>query len=570
MACVYTSKHVFLDRDHTDVAAAFLVSADKVVSVAPRAQAQELATAQHAELVDFGDAFLSPGFGDAHQHVMHAALAPSILADEYCGTSEADCIERLKTFAAKPTTPQAGWLITHGWRDALWTNPQNPGVPAPAPTKASLDAVFPTRPVAMYSGDGHTLWVNTAGLAALGITDQTAPPAGGSFDRDASGQLTGVLREAAGMQYLARVLRSLTIEQLAPIYQSYFHKLASLGVTSVSDMALSLIPGADGINAPVYQLLESQGALTVRAHLYPTLSDNLSNLQELQATLTGPALRAPGFKQFFDGVSSQHTAWCSEPYSNARFAGDKGHATVEAACMRELVLAAASQHLATRIHAIGDAAVHTALDIFTEAYERYGTPAQGANTIEHAEDIQPQDISRFAYAHVVASVQPPHITIDTTQPARDLGLERARRMWPFDQMLASGTTLAFGTDAPVVDANSATVLYTACYRTLMVPPQQNPAGSASAYDPFYPEHDLTRTQALLAYTQGSAAAVGRAHELGKLAPGYFADFVVWDNNLLTCTAAELKRARPLKTFMGGREVYSRLRARAKIVRTGSR
>lgn len=562
MACVYTSNHVFLDRDHAQVAAAFLVSADKIVSVVPRAQAAELAQSAHAKLVDLGDAFITPGLGDAHQHVMHAALAPSVLADEYCGSSEADCIERLKAFAAKPTTPKDGWLITHGWRDALWTNPQNPGTPAPAPTRASLDAAFPTRPVAMYSGDSHTLWVNSAGLAALGITDQTVPPTGGSFDRDASGQLTGVLREAAGMFYVARVLSSLTTEQLAPIYEAYFKKLASLGITSVSDMALSLIPGADGINAPVYQLLESQGKLTVRAHLYPTLSDDLSNLQELQATLTGPALRAPGFKQFFDGVSSQHTAWCSEPYANPRFAGDKGRATVDPSRMRELVLSAASHKLATRIHAIGDASVHAALDIFTEAFERFGAPAQGANTIEHVEDIQPQDIPRFAQAHVVASVQPPHITIDTTQPARDLGSERASRMWPFDQMLAAGDTLAFGTDAPVVDANSATVLYTACYRTLTVPPQitrtsQPNSSTPDGYDPFFPEHALSRAQALLAYTHGSAAAVGRAHELGKLAANYYADFVVWDTNLMTCSPAELSCARPLKTFMGGREVYSR-------------
>ena len=309
--------------------------------------------------------------------------------------------------------------------------------------------------------------------------------------------------------------------------------------------------------------LEAAGKLTVRAHLYPTLSDDHSNLRELQAVLTGPALRAPGFKQFFDGVSSQHTAWCSEPYSNPHFAGDKGRATVEAARMRELVLGAAREHLATRIHAIGDAAVHAALDIFTEANERYGTPAQGTNTIEHVEDIQPQDISRFAQAHVVASVQPPHITIDTTQPARDLGSERASRMWPFDQMLAAGDTLAFGTDAPVVAADSATVLYTACYRTLTVPPELQPTQAtcgtqtSSSFDPFFPEHALSRAQALLAYTQGSAAAVGRAHELGKLAPNYYADFVVWDTNLMTCSPAELSCARPLKTFMGGREVYSR-------------
>lgn len=531
---VITSTNVFTGEVGCEATRPLAVAVvdGRVAAVAPREEASLLVPG--APIEDWGDAFVCPGFHDAHQHVFHAALFPSALATEYSGTSEADCVAHLVEWAAG--RPDDGsWLVSHGWRESLW----NPPI---VPTRASLDAAFPQRPVAMYSGDAHTLWTNTAGLRALGITDETVPPAGGSFDRDEHGHLTGVIREAAGMVYVARVLSSFSTEQLCGIYRDYFQSLNAMGITSVCDMALSLIPGADGINPQVYEALLASGDLTVRAHLFPTLSDDQSNLEELQVRYAGTRLRAPGFKQFFDGVSSQHTAWCTEEYENARFAGDVGRPTVAPERMRELVLAAAARGHAVRIHTIGDAAVHAAISIFDEAYRRYGAPTQGRNTMEHIEDIMPVDIARLHAAHVVASVQPPHVTIDLAQPARDLGEWRAQRMWPFAGMLAQGVELALGTDAPVVPPASTDVLYTAVTR-------RTPRGHEPT-DGWYPEHCLTRAQALRAYALGGAVAVGRERELGTLEVGKLADIAVWDTDFLTCADDAIQQARCLATHIG--------------------
>lgn len=533
---VITSEHVFVGAagQDEDRPLALVVRAGRVAAVVGRGEGRVLARAEGFPLEDWGDAFVCPGFHDAHQHVFHAALFPSELATEYVGSSEQDCVDHLRAWASG--RPDDGsWLVSHGWREGLW----NPPV---VPTRASLDAALPDRPVAMYSGDAHTLWTNSCGLRTLGIDDGTEPPLGGSFDRDEHGRLTGVLREAAGMTYVARVLSSFTTDELRGIYRDYFRRLRTMGITAVSDMALSLIAGADGINAPVYEALLAAGELEVRAHLFPTLTDDQTNLEELQGRLVGPRLRAPGFKQFFDGVSSQHTAWCADPYENARFAGDVGRPTVAPERMRELVLAAAARGHAVRIHTIGDAAVHAALDIFSEARERYGDPTQGRNSLEHIEDIQPADIARLRAAGVVASVQPPHVTIDLTQPARDLGEWRARRMWPFAQMRAQGVELALGTDAPVVPPTSTDVLYTAiCRRT--------PQGHEPR-DGWYPEHRLARADALRAYSLGSAAAVGRERELGSLEVGKLADIAVWDTDFLTCKEDEIQSATCLATHLG--------------------
>ena len=534
---VVASDRVYTGQGDEAVPLAFSVEGDRVAAVVPREEADSLA-GPGTRLLDLGDSFVCPGFHDAHQHVFHAALFPSPLALEYRGTSEADCVSRLLEFAR--TRPGDGWLLGHGWRETFW----DPPLP---PTRTSLDVAFPERPVAMYSGDAHTLWVNSAGLRVLGIDEATQPPEGGSFDRDADGRLTGVLREAAGMLYVSRVLGSFSIAELRGIYRDYFQRLNAMGITSVCDMALSLVPGADGINPRVYESLLGAGELSLRAHLFPTLGEDQSILEGLQARCAGSQLRAPGFKQFFDGVSSQHTAWVGEEYANPRFVGDVGRPTIAPERMRKLVLAAAERGHAVRIHTIGDEAVHVAVGIFEEARGLFGAPSQGANTLEHVEDIRPGDVARLARAGVVASVQPPHATIDVTQPGRDLGEWRAERMWPFDEFVRQGVAMAFGTDAPVVPPNSLDVLWCAFARS--APHSHLPAGG------WYPRHAVGRPIALRAYALGSAAAVGRAHELGRIAPGMLADFVVWDRDLLDVPAEEFQLARPLATYLGGRPVW---------------
>lgn len=539
VSCACASRHVFMSEHRPDEACCFVVRDGCIERVLPYESLSSVKD-QVDVVHDFGEFFVSPGLHDAHQHVFYAALFPSALACEYCGTSESDLVQHMLNFAQ--TQPPHSWLLGHGWRETLWEQAQ-------APTRSSLDRAFPDRPVALYSGDAHTLWVNSVGLKELGIDETTEPPSGGSFDRDEAGRLTGVLREAAGMYYVARVLSNLTLEQQRLVYSDYFKKLNSLGITSVCDMALSLVPGADGINASVYESLLSTGELSVRAHLFPTLSHDQSNLEELQERLVGDYLRAPGFKQFFDGVSSQHTAWVAEPYANARSANDVGRPTVEPDNMRSLVLEAAKRGHAVRIHTIGDEAVHQAITIFEEAIGRYGLPSQGAYTLEHVEDIQPDDIQRMAAAHIVASVQPPHITIDLSQPERDLGAWRAERMWPFARMQNQGVSLAFGTDAPVVGPQSLDVLWCACERSdpKTHEPQQG----------WYPQHKLSRAAALGAYTLGSAAAVGRTADLGSLEQGKLADFVVWDTNLVTVESNKLQSSQVLSTWVGGRCVWKR-------------
>ena len=521
---------------------AFAVAGDRIAHVG---SFEDVAAAcpTFTPVRDFGGSFVCPGFHDAHLHFFHTSLGGSPYLLMHMGTSEAELVERTRAFAAG--LPSHAWVVTQGWRDYRW----DPPVP---PTKRSLDEAFPDRPCVMYSGDGHTLWMNTRALEALGVSRDSVPPQGGSYDRDAAGELTGIVREAAAMELLPRCLEWLTEDDIARAYEAQLARMAEQGITSICDMALMPHEGCDFIRDDVYEALSRAGKLTVRAHLYPTLLDDQSRLEVLQERYAGeefPLLRAPGFKQFFDGVSSQHTAWLTDPYTNARVPGDCGRPTVPARRMRELVLAAAERGHAVRIHTIGDRAIHEALDIFAEARERFGAPSQGRNTLEHLENLLPADIDRLRDLDVLASSQPGHITLDPGGPERDLGPQRCRVMWPFATFAERGVAQAFGTDSPITAVTSMDVLYCAAAR--QDPFTHEPEGG------WLPGECISLAEALRIYTAGSAAATGRERELGQIAPSCLADFVVLDRDVMACDVSEIQGAQVQATYVGGRQVFER-------------
>lgn len=542
MDYIVRSKRVFTsaEGEHEAHELAFAVAGDRIaLTGAP----DEVIAACPAStpLRDYGDALVCPGFHDAHLHFFHTAMGGSPFLFMCMGESEADLVERTREFAE--SLPDHAWVVTQGWRDYRW----NP--PAP-PTKHSLDEAFPDRPCVMYSGDGHTLWMNSRALEALGVTADSVPPQGGSYDHDENGELTGIIQEAAAMELLPRCLEWLTEEDIVQAYEDQMARMAEQGITSICDMALMPHEGCDFVRDDIYEALETQGKLTMRVHMYPTLLDDQSRLEELQQRFAQSSmLAAPGFKQFFDGVSSQHTAWLTDPYTNAYFEGDCGRPTVPGDRMRELVLAAAERGHSVRIHAIGDAAIHTAIDIYAEARERYGAPKEGRNTLEHLENLLPDDIDRLREAGVLASSQPGHITLDPGGPERDLGPERSQIMWPFATYLERGIDQAFGTDSPITAVTSMDVLY--CAVTRQDPFTHKPEGG------WLPSERISAADALRIYTAGGAAAAGREDELGQIAPGMLADFVVLDRDITACDPQEIQGAQVMATYVGGRCVFER-------------
>ena len=483
-------------------------------------------------VTDLGDAFVCPGFHDSHLHFFPSAMdrSPYVVFCE--GTCAQDCVEALKQVEdARPTDE---FMLSYGWYHPLWDNPV-------LPTKDILDAAYPDRPVCLQSGDSHTLWTNSKGLEKFGITKDSVPPAGGVYQKDENGELTGIIQETAATALIPTMLAFSEEKTNAGIAQ-FLADLNAEGITSVCDVSLLAVPGGDFVRDDVYRALEERGDLTVRINMFPTALEDLSRARKLRDEFAdNDLLRSPGLKQFFDGVSSTHTAWLTEPYANAYFDGDCGAPVTDPERMRRIVLGAAEEGFAVRIHTIGDKAIHVALDIFEEAREKFG-PVKGQNGLEHLENFLPEDIARLAELDVSANCQPPHTVLDPNGIERDLGPERAQWMWPYRSYLDKSVKFSFGTDSPVVDINSREVIYDAVTR--QSPATGEPVGG------WQPQEKIPAADAIRAYTLGSAVAAGRGDEVGSLAPGKLADIAVLDTDMVTCDPEDILGAKVVATYLG--------------------
>lgn len=535
---ILKSNRIFTAVNKETIDGIVAVKDNKIIYVGNDMALNEL-TDSHTELIDCTDKLVMPGLIDAHVHFLMSALFHNGTVKVIEGTSEQECIDAIGDFADKWGHDE--WVATCGWYLPLWKKQV-------LPTKASLDAVYPDRPVAMLSGDLHTVWLNTRGLEKLGITEDSIPPRGGKYGKDENGHLTGILFETAGLQAVSRIFQ-FNDEILLNAYKDFLGYLVENGVTTVCDVA------PPDMNDELFQRLLDNGELSVRINMYPELREDLTHVKALREKYQGDMLKFGGLKQFFDGVSGTHTAYLSEPYSNAYYDGDVGRLTIEPEEMEKLVISAVENDMGVRIHTIGDGAIHYALDIFEKAEKKYGKKPHIQHTLEHLENIQEADIKRLHDLNVIASTQPAHALIDPAGIENDLGPERAKLMWAFRDMLDSDVTVAFGTDSPVVEANALRTLYYAVTRENL---EGKPEGG------WQPHQKITIEEAVIAHTYGSARAAKRENELGTLELGKLADIIVLDRNIFEIDPKELLETKVQLTMTNGRIVYQTLSNRQPV------
>lgn len=492
----------------------------------------------NTQVIDLGERLILPGFHDAHLHAFLSGLyAEPWVKVSLTDTSEAQCVAGLSEVAG--LVEKDRWLIGAGWYHSLWDEPK-------LPTKHSLDAVYPDRPVAMISFDCHTLWVNSFGMARLGIDRHMPDPPGGFIDRDEDGEVLGTFHETAATSLLRSIL-DFPEEEVDGFFEHLMGILNSYGITSICDMSLMAAPGMDFIRDDVYRRMEASGKLTVRVHMYPTMVHGLERPLYMRERYQGPMLYCNGVKHFFDGVSACHTAYLKEPYANAYYPGDVGKTTVPPEEMRALVLEAHKHDFSIRVHTIGDQAIHLMLDYCQDAEAEYGRKPHLQHTLEHLENFQAEDLTRLKTAHVLPSVQPAHALADPNGVERDLGPERVKLMWPFRSILDAGAILAFGTDSPVVEVDPFQGIYNAVTRQSAFNGQ--PEGG------WLPWEKIAPWEAVSAYTHGAACAANASHLYGTLAPGMYADLCVLDHNILEGDPEDILRTSCVMTIVGGQIVY---------------
>jgi predicted amidohydrolase YtcJ len=509
----------------------------KADALAWDASGRLLAVGSHAELVarypgasrlDAPGATVIPGLIDAHGHVMGLGLALS--RAELVGTRDKRSIlARLEEFAR--TLQPGAWLLGRGWDQNDWPE-------AEYPTAADLDAAFPDRPVWLERVDGHAGWANTAAMRAanrdLGGDWQ---PDGGRILR-ANGRPTGIFIDTAAAILDAAVPAPDSTAREAALSRALAAR-AAVGLTGVHDM------GTSSDDLALFRRFADSGRLTARITAYA--DGDQSALAELCASgpyaHRGGRLRMAGVKLFADGALGSRGAALLADYRDEP--GHRGHFVTAPAALKAAMSKALKCHVQVATHAIGDAANRFVLDL----YERELLPVERTRLrwrIEHAQIVAPVDIPRFAELEVIASMQPVHATSDGPWVETRIGRDGLPGAYAWRTFLDAGARLAFGSDFPVESPDPRLGLYAAITREDL--DGQPPGG-------WLPEQRITAAEALQAFTTGAAYAGFAEQEVGRLAPGLRADFVVLDADPLTVAPRAIPQIKVLSTWVDGQAVY---------------
>lgn len=473
-----------------------------------------------------------PGFNDAHVHFFDGgqALASVQLRD---APSPEAFRDRIGAYAA--TLPKGRWVLNGNWDHERWT-------PAALPTRQLIDAVTPDNPVFINRLDGHMALANTLALELAGITRDTPDPPGGSIVRDADGEPTGMLKDAA-MNAVYAVIPESSPAEIATALRAAMRVANENGVTSVQDMSASpaILRG--------YQQLLADGELSVRVYGAQPLS-RWERLAEpgIVAGFGGDMLRIGVLKGFADGSLGSTTALFFEPYlDEPDTSGLPSDELVDAEAMLADMAGADAAGLQLAIHAIGDKANATILDMFAEVAQRNG-PRDRRLRIEHAQHFRAGDIPRMRAQGVVASMQPYHAIDDGRWAEKRIGAERAKGTYAFRSLLDAGAVLAFGSDWAVAPIEPLMGIYAAATRRTL---------DGAHPDGWVPEQEISVAEAVRAYTVGSAYAERREAVKGTLEPGKLADLVVLSADIFAIDPAAIADTRVDLTMLGGKVVYRR-------------
>src|SRR5262249_6733766 len=325
------------------------------------------------------------GLIDCHTHMSMGGL--DLLAMDLRKTKDpAEFTSTVAAYAKKQ--PPGIWLTDGSWDHQQWT-------PVRLPTKADLDPATGDHPACLSRQDGHMMVCNSRAMKLAGITRDTPNPPGGVVVKDASGEPTGVFKDAA-MDLVWKVRPKRTQAEIVSGLRAATKHASEFGVTSVQDL-----PG-DSLDVPGWEALRQSGELTVRVNYRPLLVHWEQALATRKSIKNDEWLRIGGVKAFMDGSLGSGTAWMFAPFSDEP--GNSGVAMPEVTGMEDRTAAADAAGLQVEVHAIGDRANAEILDIYRRVAQKNG-PKDRRFRVEHAQHLRQEDIPRFAEQGVIPSMQ---------------------------------------------------------------------------------------------------------------------------------------------------------------------
>lgn len=491
--------------------------------------------ARHAgpatRIVELDGRMVLPGLHDSHMHPMSAGLW--FLR---CRLYDAADIDALRKLVRACDAKLAGgeWLIGRGWREEAFGDIEPARV---------FDRIVLQRPAVLMSAQGDRMWLNARAFEALGFSEAKGATADEGVEQDRFGKRSGFVHGSAA----SKVRRSLP----QPTQQEHRRSLLLVsallnarGVTAATDASVS----APMLEA--YRAAERAGELTVRMTLAQRF-DPVSGVGALAHTFAAPGVAAPAMlrdnvvKIFVDGDFPERTAAILEPYADAP--ASRGELFVPAKELDRAVVALDAAGFDLHFHAMGDRAVRSTLDAIERAHRANGVRDR-RHQIAHLALVDRADMPRFRELGVIANLQLAWATPDgfaEVEALQRLGPLRSGRLLAFAELAAQGAMLVAGSDGPAPSLDP--------FESIEIGATRRAADGSGAV--LHPSQVLRVPELLQALTRNGAYAARADRSSGKIAPGFAADLVVIDRDLLQVDPEKISETRVLLTLLGGRAVY---------------
>ena len=524
------------------VAEGLAVSGSKIVAVGSSREISALA-GPHTRILDLQGRTATPGLIDSHAHIASGGLRTMLWVDLSDATSVTEIVKRV---AAKAATLNRGeWLMGRGWDEGKLTELRYVYA-------ADLDGVTPDNPVWLEHTTGHYGVANSAALELAGITASTTDPPAGTIDRDAKGQPTGVLKEAA-LNLVDRLIPAPTPEQRETAILHMVDELHREGMTAFKD------PDITAEDWAAYQSLAAAGKLDERVCVLWGGGTTVESVRAVIARLSklpkapvliGDRLMSCGVKLFMDGSGGARTAWVHRPWnknSTQQDGQNVGYPNIEPATYREQIRLLTSAGINVGTHAVGDRAIDWVVDSYAAALKEY--PVRGLrHTIIHSNLPTPHAIAVMRtleqrYDAGYPEIQAPFLWWLGDTYAGNYGPERSLHLIPLRSFQNSSVMWGSGSDYYVTPFAARYGLWASTAReTLRGVYGRQPFGTAESVDVH---------AALRSYTASNARLLFLEDRIGTLEVGKDADIAVWDRDPYSVPTAALKGLRCELTMIAG-------------------
>jgi predicted amidohydrolase YtcJ len=507
-------------------AESFLVENGIVAAVGSADEIRRKAPAG-ADLLDAGEALVTPGLSDCHIHLT-AQARQDLYVDLGQVRSLGEALEQLRNRAEK--LPKGSWIRGVNYNEEAWKE-------VVRPTRELLDAAGLENPLVISRYCGHVQVAGTEALKKSGLWDSGDP----NVVRDGAGIPTGVLNEGAGGPIISAIAAEYEKpDRITSLVGETCKRLASLGITAIH--ACDAPSYALGEDIRAFQELEEEGRLPLRILCYHDALPNFS----FRSGFGSNRVRYAGFKVFCDGSIGGHTAAMSAPYAdNPSTSGQLNHDDEE---LYALLAAAQKRDIQVQIHVIGDLAIDQAVRTVERLTRELGRPKRPYR-FNHCTYCPGDLMKRMKRLGIVVDAQPVQPFRNRRMAPARLGDKRLPFSYAYRRFFDEGLIVTGSSDGPIEDLNPWAGIWAAVNRT-------DEHGVPMRYSP--PDDRLSLDEALRMYTVNPWIAVGRENELGRILPGCGADFTVLDCDPFELPPADLKDVRHRCTFVEGHPAWGEI------------